>query len=150
MNITWTAPQYMHTEKTTDWYWIVGIISVTLSIISIVLGNVLFGILILVGTFTLSLYASRPPEMHEIKISDKGVQVDKILYPYNSLESFWIEEYELHPRILLKSEKKLMPYIVILLGDVPAEDIRTALSVYLHEIKHSEPFLEKLLILFGF
>jgi hypothetical protein len=150
MNISWTAPEYMHTEKTADWYWIVGIVSVTLSVISIVFGNILFGLFIIVATGTLTLYASRPPELHEIRISDKGVQVDKVLYPYHSIESFWIEEKELHPRILLKSEKKIAPYIVILLGEVPAEEIRDALNTHLHEVKHSEPFLEKLLIWFGF
>ena len=150
MNISWTAPQYMHTEKTNDWYWIVGIIATTLALISIILGDTLFGIFIVVATFTLCLYASHPPELHTVKITDKGVQVDTTLYPYTSLESFWIEEKELHPRILLKSEKKLSPYIVLLLGDVPAEEIREAFSQHLNEKKHSEPFLEKLLILFGF
>lgn len=149
-NVSWTAPEYMHTHKSADWYWIVGIISVTLAILAIVLGNTLFGILILVSAFTLSLYASRPPHMQEIRVTDKGVQIDKVLYPYSILESYWIEENELHPRILLKSEHKLAPYVIILLGEVPSHEIHEVLSQYLHEVKHSEPFLEKLLIWFGF
>ncbi len=150
MNLTWTAPEYMHTHKSADWYWIVGIISATLAVLAIVLGNTLFGILILVSAFTLSLYASRPPKMQEIKVSDKGVQVNNVFYPYSILESFWIEEKELHPRILLKPEHRFAPYIIILLGEVPAEEIRELLDQHLHEVKHSEPFLEKLLIWFGF
>jgi hypothetical protein len=150
MNLEWTAPEHMYTQKTTDWYWIVAIVSATLTLLSILLGNTLFGILILVSSFTLALHASHPPKIIDIKVTDKGVQAGSTLYPYGSLESFWIEEKELHPRILLKSESKLAPYIVILLGDVPAEDIRQVLDTYLHEIKHSEPFLEKLLIWFGF
>ena len=150
MNLTWTAPEHMYTEKTADWYWIVGIVSATLAVISIFLGNILFGILILVSAFTLALHASHPPRMVDVRVSEKGVQVGDTLYPYSSLESFWIEEKELHPRILLKSESKFAPYIIILLGDVPAEEIRETLDTYLHEIRHSEPFLEKLLIWFGF
>ena len=150
MPLTWTAPEYMHTEKTPDWYWIVGIISVTLTVLCIILGNALFGIFILVATFTLCIYASRPPLLQNIKISDKGVQVNNTLYPYSVLESFWIEEKELHPRILLKSIHRFSPYVIILLGDAPAEDIRQLLDLYLHEVKHSEPFLEKLLIWLGF
>ena len=149
-SITWTAPEYMHTHKSADWYWIVGIISVTLAVISILLGDILFGIFILVGAFTLSLYASRPPKLVEVKVSDKGVQIDAILYPYSTLESFWIEEKELHPRILLKSERRLAPYIIVLLGEVHPDDIREVLGTYLHEVHHSEPFLEKLLIWLGF
>jgi hypothetical protein len=93
MNLSWTAPEYMHTEKSADWYWIVGIISATLAVIAIIFGNALFGVLILVSAFTLSMYASRPPHTLNITVSDKGVQVDNIFYPYNTLESFWIEVY---------------------------------------------------------
>ena len=148
--LTWTAPEYMHTEKTADWYWIVGIVAATIAVISVILGNTLFGIFIVVAAFTLSLYASRPPAMQHIVVSDKGVQVNDTLYPYSVLESFWIEEKELHPRIFLKSDHRFAPYVIILLGEVPADEIRHVIGTYLHEVRHSEPFLEKLLVYFGF
>src|SRR5579872_1600355 len=150
MDLTWTAPEYMHTHKTADWYWIVGIVALTLAVISTLFGDMLFGIFIVVGAFTLALYASRPPQFQQIKISEKGVQIQDTFYSYNVLESFWIEEKELHPRILFKSERHIAPYIIVLLGEVPAEEIRDVLSQHLHEVKHSEPFLEKLLIWLGF
>ena len=150
MDLTWTAPEYMHTHKTADWYWIVGIVALTLAVISTLFGDMLFGIFIVVGAFTLALYASLPPQFQQIKISEKGVQIQDTFYSYNVLESFWIEEKELHPRILFKSERHIAPYIIVLLGEVPAEEIRDVLSQHLHEVKHSEPFLEKLLIWLGF
>ncbi len=153
MNISWIAPEYMHSEKSTDWYWIVGIVAVTLSIIAVTLSDILFGVLIVIGAIVLSLYASRPPEFVEVAILDRGLKVGDALYPWGSLESFWIEENELHPRILFKSEKRWSPYIVVLLpheDDAHPDDIHTALFEKLPEVKHSEPFLEKLLIWLGF
>ena len=150
MNISWKAPAHMHTEKTGDWYWIVGIISITLAIISVLLGNIIFAVLILVGVFTLTLYSTkRPPTVH-IVLTTNGIRIDDFMYVYSNLESFWIEEAQLAPRILIKTAKKIAPYVTILLGDANPDEVRDELLVYLPEIKHSEPFLEKLLIYFGF
>ena len=150
MNISWKAPEYMHTEKSADWYWITGIVSLTLAGISILLGNLVFGILIIVGVFTLVLYSVRKPGVVHVEILPTAVRVNDTLYPYVNLESFWVEEKELAPRILFKTRKKVAPYVVILIGDASAHDIREELLLHLPEIKHSEPFLEKLLVYFGF
>ncbi|MEY4602680.1 MAG: hypothetical protein RL292_621 [Candidatus Parcubacteria bacterium] len=150
MNISWKAPEHMHTEKTADWYWIVGIVSVTLAVISILLGNTLFAILILVGVFTLTLYSTKKPQLVHVELLATGIKIHDLVYLYTNLESFWIEEHELAPRILLKTTKKIAPYVTVLLGDANPDEVRDELLVHLPEIKHSEPFLEKLLIYFGF
>lgn len=150
MNISWKAPEHMHTEKNADWYWIVGIITITLAIVSILLDNTLFAVLIIVGVFTLTLYSSKRPAIVHIELTSAGVKVHDLLYLYTNLESFWIEEKELTPRILLKTTKKVAPHVIILLGDANPDEVRDELLVHLPEIKQSEPFLEKLLIYFGF
>ena len=150
MNISWKASEHIHTEKSTDWYWIVGIISVTFATISILLGNTLFAILILVGIFTLTLYSTKKPAIVHIELMPAGIKVHDLLYLYTNLESFWIEEHELAPRIILKTAKRFAPHVVILLGDANPDEVRDELLVHLPEIKQSEPFLEKLLIYFGF
>ena len=147
MNISWKAPEHMYTEKTADWYWIVGIVSVTLAVISVLLGNTLFAILILVGVFTLTLYSTKKPQLVHVELLPAGIKIHDLVYLYTNLESFWIEEHELAPRILLKTTKKIAPYVTVLLGDANPDEVRDELLVHLPEIKHSEPFLEKLLIL---
>ena len=149
-NISWQTIEYLHTEKTTDWYWIVAIITVSITLISIIFGNLIFGILIIVSSFTLTLFASRKPESMEVEISNTGVRVGKTIYSYAHLSSFWIETREANPRVLLKSNKIFMPFVVIFLEDMDHEKIRTTLSQYLPEEEHREPLLEKLLIYFGF
>ncbi len=150
MSLLWKTHEYMHREKNSDWYWIVGIVSVTLCVISILLGNLMFGVFILVATFTLVLYASRPPQELEVELGDKGIRIDDTFYPYRSIDSFWIEEFELHPRILIKTHRKIFPYISVLLYDVEPEEVKTYLSQYIPEEFHSESFIEKLFIYFGF
>ena len=148
--VTWNAHQYIHTDKTADWYWIVGIITITITVVSIILNNIIFGILILIASFTLSLSASKKPKVVDIYADKNGIGVGKIFYPYANLDSFWVEDRDAHPRIILKSQKVFMPYIPILLDDMNPQTVRNFLLQHLREEEHIEPFLEKLLIYFGF
>jgi hypothetical protein len=150
--LSWHTLEYLHTEKTSDWYWIVGIITVTIAVIAIIMNNIIFAILILVASFTLSLFASRKPRVIEISLDGSGITVGRTKYPYNHIESFWVETRNYHPRLLLKSKKFFMPYLVILIDEevVHPDEIRAFLLNHLHEEEHSEPFLEKLLVYLGF
>lgn len=148
--ISWTTVEYIHREKTTDWYWIVGIITVSIALISIILNNIIFAILILVSSFTLSLFASKKPETVSVEINHSGVTFGKTHYPYKHLDSFWVETREIQPKIILKSKKVFMHFIVIFIEDIEEERVREVLSQYLPEEEHHEPFLEKLLMYFGF
>ncbi len=148
--LSWQTIEYLHHEKTSDWYWIVGIVTTSIALISIILNNIIFAILIIVSSFTLSLFASRKPGIIQINIDDTAVVVDKSIHKYKELDSFWVETRENIPKVLLKSKKIFMPFIVVFIEDIEPEKVREALLQYLPEEEHTEPFLEKLLLYFGF
>lgn len=148
--IEWRSPQYIHTEKTPDWYWIVGIITATIAIIAIIVGNLIFAILIIVSSITLSLFASHEPEIVTNEISSTGIQKNNVFFPYNHIESFWVEIGDAYPRLILKQKQKLSQFLIILINVEDGEDIKTFLSNHLEEEKMSESIFEKLLIYFGF
>lgn len=148
--ISWDTVEYLHREKTSDWYWIVAIVTISIAIISIILNNLIFAILIIISSLTLSLFASKKPEMVEVDIDNRGITVGKNYHPYGDLESFWIETRDSYPRILLKSKKLFVPFIMILIEDIEPQEINLLLSKYLPEQEHTEPLLEKLLLYLGF
>ncbi len=149
-HISWHAPEYIHTEKTVDWYWIVGIITISIAIIAIILNDVIFAVLIIISIATLSLYATRPPHMVEIDITSTGVHNGSTYHPYDELESYWVETRHAFPKVIFKSKKKLMFFISILLEDADPEEVNHILSQHLPKVEHTEPLLEKLLIYLGF
>jgi len=117
----WKVLEYKHREKSTDWYWTVGLIGLCIAIAAFFFKNNLFGILILLSTGILLSSASRKPEVIICEISDRGVRAGKLFYPFENLETFNIdidhsgnEEHQL----LLKSKKLLSPLII-----VPADSI---------------------------
>jgi hypothetical protein len=148
--ISWDAPEHHHVEKTSDWYWGVGIVAATGAALAFIFGNVIFGILIIVGVGTLLLYASKRPRILHCEINDRGIVVGDILYPFLGLESFWIDAHERPAKILLKSQKFLMPYIAVHIDEVDPEAVREVLLNYIAETEHVEPLTQKLLERFGF
>ena len=148
--ISWDAPEHMRTEKTNDWYWAVGIITVTAVTLCFIFGNVIFGILILVGVFSLIVHGTRESRMIHIEINDRGIVINNTLYPFLGLESFWIDAHEIPPKILVKSHKLFMPYIVIYINEVDPEKVREVLLRYISETEHFEPMTQKILERFGF
>jgi len=146
--ISWYGPEYFHKEKGGDWYWAVGIISSALVTVAILIENYIFALFIALASFTLMLFASRKPKMVEISINEKGVSFEKYFYPFDSIESFWINADLKH--ILIKSKKLLMPLIVLPLEENDPEMIREELGLYLDEEELNEPFFQKILEVLGF
>lgn len=144
--------EYYHRHKNTDWYWIVGIIAVAAAATSVILGNILLAVLIVIGTFCLTLYAARPPHEHDVVISDAGITVDKYRYSYNIMQSYWIEHFE-NGRLLIKTNRYVMPHIIIPvanLSDEEKNELRQFLSTKIPEVEQTEPLLEQVMEYLGF
>jgi flagellar motor component MotA len=148
--ISWDAPEHIHTEKNNDWYWAVGIITITATVLAFIFENIIFGIFIIVASFALVTHAAKKPRTIHYEINDRGIVVDNILFPFLSLDSFWIDAHEEPPKILIKSHKTFMPYIAIYIEGVDREKVRDTLLNYIAETEHREPLTQKLLEKFGF
>lgn len=147
----WEAHEYNHRERSSDWFWAVGIIAVSIAVASVIFGNIIFGLLVLIGTFALSLFANRPPNVFRVTIDEWGITRDKIRYPYSALESYWIDTEHPHKKIILRSEKLFMPLIIVPLSDeTDVEALRENLSRFLPEEFHSIPLIERVLEYLGF
>ena len=150
-NIEWDAHEYEHKERTDDWFWAAGIISVAVAVTSIIFGNIIFAILVIVSVFALALFINRPPETIHVVIDERGITRGKIHYPYSTLESYWIDTEHPHKKIILKSEKLLMPLIIVPLDDeTNPEELDEVLSRSLRQEFHSLPFVERVLEYLGF
>ncbi|HEY0908268.1 MAG TPA: hypothetical protein VGE35_02880 [Candidatus Paceibacterota bacterium] len=148
---SWQTHEYVHTHKSKDWYWTVGIITGAFVLTSLIFGNYLFAMVLAISAFSLTLFTMRPPKDIRVEIGDKGVRVDKTLYPYHALDSFGIDEAHFHgARLFLKSKKKVMPLIALPLADQDVEEVKVFLGNYLPEETFDQGFLHALLERLGF
>lgn len=154
--ISWVAPEHEHREHTSDWYWAIGIISVSLAIAFIIAGNMLLSIVIVLGMGTLLFTAKNPPQLKEYKISRIGIRAGSKLYPWESLHSFCVVEKEEdskdyhEPKLMLISKKSYLPHIMIPLNEYIKDDVYEALVLLLPEEPREEPIIERLARKAGF
>ncbi len=150
--ITWLAPVHEHREHSADWYWSVIIITIALGVAFIIVGNILLSIIIILGVGTLLALSRHEPRVAEYELSRKGIRIDKTVYLWETLESFWIleETPTTTGKILLTSKKTLMPHIVIPLDARRREEVHAALAHMLHEEPQIEPLPDRLMRWLGF
>ena len=146
----WHAPEYPYKPKEDDWYWTVGIITAALVVIAVIFGDTLFGVVIAVGVFTLTMFASREPKTISVEVNEKGVTIDKVLYPFLSLDSFSVDDrHHRGPRLHLKSKKMLMPLVTVPIGS-DASELRAFLATHLKEEAFEESLMQMILDRIGF
>ena len=102
--ISWKALEYKRKEKTADWYWAVVLISLAMVMASFILHNALFAILIIISTGILMSFSMTAPKTVSISINQKGLTVGKEMYPFATLDAFWVESTDGEDqKILLKN-----------------------------------------------
>ncbi|MHB0978286.1 MAG: hypothetical protein ACYC1K_02715 [Minisyncoccota bacterium] len=149
--IEWDGHEYEHKERSSDWFWAVGIITVAVALTSIILGNIIFALLIIVSAFALLLFINRPPETLHIIVDEKGITKGRVRYPFDTLHSFYIDIDHPHKKILLRSKKMFMPLIVVPLGEkVDIENVETNLLKFIPQEPLVLPFAEQILEYLGF
>ena len=151
--ISWRAFEFAHRPKTSDWYWAVGIVTIGAVVAAIFFNNIILAILLIVGSLSLLLHANKPPRLLEYHLTQRGLIVDKKLYPISTIESFWIDEYEHRDsKLVLKSTKKTMVYIIVpLVPEVTPDEVRHFFfSNRVREVEHHEPFSQLMMEYLGF
>jgi hypothetical protein len=148
--LKWQAPEYHHYERSTDWFWAVGIITISIATLAFVFDNALFGILVILSAAILIFYVLRQPEDIEYEINKRGIIVGKVLHPYLTIEAFWIETRTGEPKIIVKSKRALLPFIIIPIHDDDVDEVAAVLREFLEEKEMQEPSSHKVMEYLGF
>ncbi|MES2668446.1 MAG: hypothetical protein V4644_02030 [Patescibacteria group bacterium] len=144
----WNAEGYVFDEKSSDWYWALGIIAIAGAIASVLFGNVILALLILAMAGCLALTTLKRPRMHRFRITDEGVMIDENLYEYESIVSFSVLEYidpSLPPALSLRTHKLLAPHLLIpIIGPDPLE-VYEFFFDHVEEGKHEDSLIDRVI-----
>jgi hypothetical protein len=149
--ISWKTHEFIYRKKGSDWYWVLGIIAIAGTLIAILIKNILFAILIVVGAINIGIYAMKKPRKIACEVTDHGLKIDKVFYQYDVLESFWIDTInERIPTLLIVPKKTLATTIIIPLEGVEPEEVRANLESFLPEVKVGKSIVDRLSSWVGF
>lgn len=149
-SISWDVVTHVHKERTTDWYWALGLVALVAAGLSLWLGNFLFAVIIVMAAGSLGMLAARGPREHSVHISQQGVSIDGTLYAYRSIQSFWVDKHPEYPRLYLMTRGLMAPHITLPLDNTSqADQVRSYLKPHIEEVEQEPHFGEHILELIG-
>lgn len=148
--LRWSAYEHEHVEKSTDWYWALGIITVSVAITSILFRDFLFAVLVVLAAGTLALIARTPPRMANFEISERGIRIDDKLHRYNEVLAFWVEEdHHGKAQLLIDTTKWFSPNLILPIEHIDPAVIRTFLKERVPERFMKESPAHRIVEFFG-
>lgn len=140
--LQWQTPEFESREISRNFYlwsgaFILATIVYALATNSPVMA-ITFILIGIMGYITLE----RDPLMLRCAITGEGVIVEKELYVFENIESFWIVYEEDDKYISLKTTGKLTPFVHIPLGNENPAKIRDILIEYIPEEKHDPTLID--------
>ena len=141
--LSWTAPEFVYYEKTDAWFIGFGILSAALFVVSVLMKNYLFALLILIASFLIYIYAKKHPRQITIKITEEHIHIGKsFLLAHKEIVSFWIFEEPEIKILSLETKKVLYPKISVILSDINSDEIRETMARFIKEKKHEEHLID--------
>ncbi|MDB4984470.1 MAG: protein of unknown function with transrane region [Patescibacteria group bacterium] len=147
----WDATEVEHREKGNDWYWGLGVAVLVGVILSIIGGNYLLAVLLGLGGIMLGLYGNDRPHAVHIEISERGVSLNKNLYLFKAMKSFWIfRDRRGRDRLILVTGRPVMPTHILTFGEgIDPVTVRLFLLKHLEEKETKESFVDLLAEMIG-
>ncbi|PIR88325.1 MAG: hypothetical protein COU09_02895 [Candidatus Harrisonbacteria bacterium CG10_big_fil_rev_8_21_14_0_10_44_23] len=154
MEINWDAPEFNYYEKSTGWFFASIIIAIFLIIFSLVQGNLMFLIFVVIAEILILYWARQIPDMIEYLLDERGLHTGRGLFlPYSLMAGFAIDADHPHDpffELIIRPAKKFSPDIKILFPAERNEEFREALKTRLKEIDYEESVMERVIKILRF
>jgi hypothetical protein len=131
--LSWKTLEFEKKDKSPDWIWTVGLVSVLSSVVSFFYGNIFFGIFLLIAGAVTIIYALKHPKELSVTISELGVSINEELIDYKNITSFWLDETGKEVKLLLLVKTSFIPTLSLPLEGVSASQVREAIAPYAKE-----------------
>ncbi len=142
--VQWEGEEGEFTPKSSTWYWTVGILSVGSAAAAFIVGNFLFGVILLLAGFTTALLGSRKPATHTFRLTDRGIHVGEQVFSYNNIMQFAIEETK-PKKLLFELKVGVVKIMTIPLAATDHRKVRTELkNRNIEEVEHLNTVVARL------
>jgi len=142
--LAWDAPGRPFKQRSREYFINALLITIAIEIILFLFSQYFLMMVILALIFLSFALASVPPRTFSYKISSEGILIENNYFIWEELYDFYFTKY--HDEDVLHVETKAFfpGELIITLGDIPTEAVKTALLPYLPYREYVEPsFVDK-------
>jgi hypothetical protein len=128
--IEWLVPEYSHKERSPDWFWAIGIITVISCGVTLWLKSYIFSIFLAISGLCLIMFTLRHPQDVKYIVESKGLTMGKDLYPWKNIKSFNIKnnEDDDYAKLLIETNKHFLPIYTIPLEKEKVNEMKETLK----------------------
>ena len=123
--VTWTAQEYVHSER--SGWWFVSFVAIVLALVALsvfLLQSWSFSVLIVVMAFALMVYIRRPARTLTYSLSPaQGLYVGERLYHFDEFKSFGLIQDGPHYSIMMIPRKRFSPGVSVFFPDEVGERV---------------------------
>jgi hypothetical protein len=145
--LEWQAPEFVKHEKGKTWYLVAGILTLCLIAYALYTGSATMAIVFIVLAGVYILTHNQQPKVVDIKITQLGLFVGEVFYPYNMVRAFWIV---FHPPVVqtlnLRLAGKAGTKITIQLDSQNPVEVRALLAKEIPEVEGQQETMNEMLI----
>jgi hypothetical protein len=141
----WRAPEFEPSRWDKRWY-----LSATLFLTAIVIYALVTNSPVMAITFILIgivgyIFLQKKPRILDFMVTREGIVVDREIYVFRDIRSFWIFYEPNHIRVLsLHMKDKLLPYVHIPIHNEDPVEIREVLLGFIHEVEQEPSLVDNL------
>jgi len=145
--LEWQAPEFVRYVKGKNWYMAAGILMLALISYALYTGSATMAIVFIVLAGVYVLTHNQEPKAISIKVTQLGVFVGEIFYPYNTIQSFWLVYHPPYVQTLnLRIVGKTMSKVTIQLHRQNPVEVRTLLAKEVPEVEGEQESFSEILI----
>lgn len=147
--ISWTSPEYIQKERSIDWFWTVGLVSILGAIGAIYFSNYMFAILILLSGGMMFLLSIHTPKEIEYSLFEDGMKAGDKTYRLKQLKYFDFRQDKDSLKLIIQTDGKFMPFIISIIKENMREDLEKELSKVAERKEMEESFSVKFADMIG-
>lgn len=142
----WQSPDHIKYERGPVWYTIFAVVVVALLVAAIVLKQYIFAGLVPIMAVALFLYIRKTENStHDYAVTNEGVYIDSILYPFSAFKNFGVVEGHDHPMVRLTPNDRFKVMLTLYFPIEKGEELVDVLAQYLPMVKMSPDFFDIIL-----
>ncbi len=130
---TWTTIEFDHYEKGTGWYLTLGIVALLMIGYEVFMRDWMAALTIAVAMLAIYFFSKQRPREIEVVLSDKGVSVANVYFPYHNIKRFWIIYHEQAQQLHFETTAYLNRFIIVPLNGIDPALVSEVLKKHLPE-----------------
>lgn len=126
--LSWTTKEHVHLERSIDFYWVLGLITLTAAVLAFILRDGLFGALILIGGGMYGYISWVKPKDITVVITDKEIIIEDDIYNISKILAFRVTDLKGDKELLLKINRPYQSMVSACVPDDMEVQIKDTLS----------------------